>query len=163
MTKRKMLSLTTTLGVASVLALIVGLASNKGILPKAHAGEESLGEKGCSEATLEGDYLFTGLAFSPSGVLDPTRPALVAGVRTFDGAGNLSQIQTASQGGVITSDVQAMGTYTLDSDCTGRMTIAGTAHWDIFVARDGSEGAGVSTNEGRINQQTFRKSAPAKH
>ncbi len=79
-------------------------------------------------------------------------------MRTFDGAGNLSQVLTLSFGGEITRRLFNTGTYTLDSDCTGTMTIAGTNHWDIFVARDGSEGVGVRTDDGIIGALlTFKK------
>jgi hypothetical protein len=77
-------------------------------------------------------------------------------VRTFDGEGNLSQVASDSMGGVITQRIAAMGTYTLDSDCTGTMTIRGRP-WDIFVTEDGSEGVGTRTDHGTIAAQTFKK------
>ena len=156
MAKRKILTLTITLGVASVLALIIGLASSAGGQAGGGLSERSRHHE-CSVTTLRGDYLFTNRADSRSDRPDPRRPAVAAGVRTFDGEGNLSQLHTFSTGGVITRREVLTGTYTLDSDCTGTMTIAGTRHWDIFVAEDGSDGVGVQTDEGDIRSTTFRK------
>ncbi len=160
MAKRKMLRLTTTLGVASALALIIGVASSKGILPKAHAGEDSRGKKGCSVATLQGDYLYSVRQDSRSDLTDPRLPLVAAGVRAYDGEGNLFQVGTVSRGGAITQHEVATGTYTLDSDCTGTMTIEAPGvrrHVDIFVATDGSEGAGIRTDDGLIQSQTFKR------
>jgi hypothetical protein len=160
MARGKILTSTIALGVGSMLALISGLASSEGILPKVWAAgglSERSSHHECSNATLQGDYLFTNRADSRSDQPDPRRPAVAAGVRTFDGAGNLSQLHTFSTGGVITRREVLTGTYTLDSDCTGTMTIAGTRHWDIFVAEDGSDGLGVQTDEGDIRSTTFRK------
>jgi hypothetical protein len=160
MARGKILTLTIALGIASVLALIIGLASTEGILPKVRAGgglSERSRPHGCSVDTLEGNYLFTASVLSRSDRPDPTYPRVAAGVRTFDGAGNLSQLATNSFGGAISHDVDVTGTYTLDSNCTGTMTIAGTRHWDIFVAEDGREGVGVTTTEGLIGSQTFKK------
>ena len=156
MARRKRLTLTIALGVASMLALIIGLASSAG--GQAGGGlSEGSKHRGCSEATLQGAYLFSARGDSPSDSPDPTLPIVVAGVRTFDGEGKLSQVNTVSMGGVITRQRPDTGTYTLDSNCIGTMTIAGVRNWDIYVAEDGSEGVGVSTNEGRITNQTFRK------
>ncbi len=160
MAKRKILTLTIALGVASMLALIIGLASSAGGGGKVQAGgglSERSRHRECSAATLQGDYLFSATGYNRSDLPDPTLPDVAVGLRTFDGAGNLSQAFSSSHGGQIARGRGEMGTYTLDSDCTGTMTIAGTRHWDIFVAGDGGEGAGVGTTEGRIVSQTFRR------
>jgi hypothetical protein len=127
--------------------------SNAGIVRTVQAHEE---EEGCTLATLQGTYLFTVRLDNRSDLPDPKLPGVVAGVRTFDGAGNLSQVASDSMGGVITQRIAATGTYTLDSDCIGTMTIRGRP-WDIFVAEDGSEGVGTRTDPGTIAAQTFKK------
>jgi len=72
---------------------------------------------GCSNATLKGEYAF--------GVTNLTRPQVVAGIKVFDGNGNLTQrdyigdsvpAEFAPQG-------QERGTYTVNPDCTGSMVI----------------------------------------
>lgn len=146
------------------IAPLVVLASMlvMALVPNARAAED----KRCTMVTLQGDYLFRVLNLSRSDRPDPRRPLVAAGVRTFDGEGNLSQVTTASAGGQITRRVVEVGTYTLDSDCTGIMAIRGTdgvvRNWDIFVATDGNEGVGTGTNTAvpTIAQQTFNRSTP---
>ncbi len=81
--------------------LVVGLvfrSGNAGLVPNVQAKE-----KGCTLATLQGDYLVTSAAqarFDQSD--DPTFPRVSAGVNTFDGEGHMSGFNTASQGGQIT-------------------------------------------------------------
>ncbi len=154
MAKTKILTLTTTLGVASMLALIIGLASRAGGQAGGGLSEGSKHQE-CSEATLQGEYLIIGRADSRSDSPNPTRPLVFAGVRTFDGEGNLSQIETVSRGGEILHE-EERGTYTLDSNCIGEMTVA-TRTFDIFVARDGSEGVAVGTATGGIASHTFKR------
>jgi hypothetical protein len=113
-------------------------------------------KEGCTLATLQGTYLLTVRLDTRSDLPDPMLPGVVAGVRIFDGAGNLSQVASDSMGGVITQRIAATGTYTLDSQCIGTMTIRGRP-WDIFVAEDGSEGVGTRTDPGTIAAQTFKK------
>jgi hypothetical protein len=73
---------------------------------------------GCSKATLKGEYAFGVTGYLPS-------PQVVAGIKVFDGNGNFTQrdyigdsvpAQFAPKG-------QEIGTYTVDSDCTGSMVI----------------------------------------
>ncbi len=155
MAKRKMLTLTITLGVASVLALIIWLASSGAGQAGGGLSERST-HRECSEATLQGEYLIIGRADSRSDLPNPMLPLVFAGVRTFDGTGNLSQVETVSRGGVIVRGQVDTGTYTLDSNCIGEMTVA-TRTFDIFVARDGSEGVAVGTTEGGIGTHTFKQ------
>ena len=72
---------------------------------------------GCSNATLKGEYAF--------GVTNLTIPQVVAGIKVFDGYGNLTQrdyignstpVEFAPPG-------QERGTYTVNPDCTGSMVI----------------------------------------
>jgi hypothetical protein len=73
---------------------------------------------GCSKATLKGEYAFGVTGYLPS-------PQVVAGIKVFEGNGNFTQrdymgdsvpAQFAPKG-------QEIGTYTVDSDCTGSMVI----------------------------------------
>jgi hypothetical protein len=53
------------------------------------------------------------------------------------------------------------GTYTLDADCTGTMTLegqlGGTAHWDVFVTIDGKKGRMIRTDSGAAGVRTFEQ------
>ncbi len=155
MAKRKMLAVTTILGVASMLALIIGPASSAAGQTGGGLSERSRHQE-CSEATLQGEYLISGRADSRSDLPNSRLPLVFAGVRTFDGAGNLSQAETLSRGGEIVRGQVDEGTYTVDSNCIGEMTVA-TRTFDIFVARDGSEGIAVGTTEGVIGLHTFKR------
>jgi hypothetical protein len=67
-----------------------------------------------------GDYGFTwsGTMILPSGAM----PAASVGIITFDAEGNVWGKQTVSQGGNVTART-FNGTYTLDPDCTGTLTV----------------------------------------
>ena len=45
---------------------------------------------GCSDATLKGEYAFGVTAYTPPGLPDGP-PAVAAGIKVFDGKGNLTQ------------------------------------------------------------------------
>ena len=104
---------------------------------------------GCSNATLKGEYAFGVTAYTPPG-LPEGPPRVVAGIKVFDGQGNLTQRDY--QGDSVPADFapkgQETGTYTVNSDCTGSMVInlnvpdvpAGTSSGVVdilFVISDG--------------------------
>ncbi len=121
-----------------------------GIVRRVHAQE------GCSVATLQGNYLFDGRTDAPEYAHDALGfPGLNAGLGTFDGAGNLSQVSTVSNGGNITQGLHESGVYTLGADCTGTITIADMIHFDIFVSSDGSELVSIRTDDGRIGFKIY--------
>ena len=72
---------------------------------------------GCSNATLKGEYAF--------GVTNLTIPQVVAGIKVFDGNGNLTQRDYI--GNSVPAEFappgQERGTYTVNPDCTGSMAI----------------------------------------
>ena len=115
-------------------------------------------QEGCSVATLQGTYLFDGRTDAPEYAHDvPGFPGLNAGLGTFDGEGNLSQVSTVSNGGDITQGLRESGVYTLGADCTGTITIAGVSNFDIYVSSDGTELVAIRTDDGRIGFKTFHR------
>ena len=86
----------------------------------------------------------------------PEYPQVVAGLRTFDGAGGISGIATINAGGMITQNVRAPGVYTVNPDCTGTMTNAGTRHYDLFIALDGTQAVAIRTDPGVVEMLRFR-------
>lgn len=90
---------------------------------------------GCSNATLAGTYAFTitGQILAPPPAAGP-----VAGIaRTiFDGFGNLVQVDHVVHNGIAPAEDwrPAVGTYTVNSDCTGTYTFAAQP----TVAKDAS-------------------------
>lgn len=146
--------ITTALAVAGTLAIVSGLAYGAGQTGTGLSEKRKQAE--CSKATLQGEYLIIGRADSRSDSPTPTRPLVFAGVRTFAGDGVLSQVETVSIGGQISRLHADSGIYTLDSNCIGTMTVA-TRNFDIFVARDGSEGVAVGTIDGGIATHSFKR------
>ena len=104
---------------------------------------------GCSEGTLQGDYLINMRGYRT--------PTVLVGVTTFDGEGHTSLDYTISLGGVISRRVHQEGVYTLGPDCTGTMLNGGVRNWDIFFTQDGSEGAAIRTDDGVVSIQTLKK------
>jgi hypothetical protein len=72
---------------------------------------------GCSNATLKGEYAF--------GVTNFTIPQVVAGIKVFDGNGNLTQRDYIgdSEPADFAKPGQETGTYIVNPDCTGSMVI----------------------------------------
>jgi len=77
-------------------------------------------QNGCTSETIAGTYMFTitGQILAPSAVAGP-----VSGVTltTFDGGGNLSQVDHVIHNGVTPVEDwrPATGTYTVNPNCTG--------------------------------------------
>jgi hypothetical protein len=96
----------------------------------------------CSNATITGTYAFTlrGQIFLPDG-----STLVITGVarQTFDGRGNLTQLDAVATNGVMAPGWrQGTGTYSINADCTGSQTIVipGLAdlHLQILVAQSGN-------------------------
>ena len=85
-------------------------------------------DRGCSNATLKGEYAFGVTAYTPPGSPDGP-PNVVAGIKVFDGKGNLTQrdysgdaLRTRHQTD-FAKPGQETGTYIVNRDCTGSMEI----------------------------------------
>ena len=81
-------------------------------------------DDGCSNATLQGEYAFGVTAYTPPG--HPSGPpGVVAGIKVFDGNGNLTQRDYS--GNSVPAEFappgQETGTYTVNPDCTGSMVV----------------------------------------
>jgi hypothetical protein len=80
---------------------------------------------GCSNSTLNGAYAFSVLTIAqPS-----TGPNVVVGLGKFDGRGGFTQIDYPGDGLLMTPPLTAFrtgqtGTYTVNPNCTGFMTIS---------------------------------------
>ena len=100
---------------------------------------------GCSKATLKGEYAFsvlTTVAASPPG------PGVVVGLGTFDGRGGFTQIDYPGNGGTdlgLDENFRTgqTGSYTVNRNCTGFMTI------DLGAGVGVTEYAFVISNGGR--------------
>ena len=118
---------------------IVALASVGPLGEEGYAGES---QGGCTLATLRGLYMFAQSGYVTIG--GSLVPQGVTGKAVFYGNGKFDSLATISIGGTIIPDDAAPGTYTLNSDCTGTVTVLMKAptpdvHLDIFVAPDGDK------------------------
>src|ERR1700730_12157606 len=77
---------------------------------------------GCSNATLKGEYAFSGTNYIPPG-LPQGPPNVFVGTQVIDGHGNFTQSTYGGDGRRKTSQTDfltgATGTYTVNPDCTG--------------------------------------------
>ena len=116
------------------------------IAPTARAAQEA-----CSIGNLKGRYVFTGQGTNQH-----------YGAFEFDGAGKFLGKQTSLRyAGVLHQREAIHGTYTMDADCTGTMTmegqLGGTAHWDVFVTADGKKGRMIRSDAGTQGVRTFEQ------
>jgi len=110
-----------------LLALTVFTAS---LAPQALMATEAKCPLG--NATLRGTYMSHG-----SGTIVGVGPVVAVGLIMYDGKGNLVNPFTLSVNGNISNNT-AIGTYTVNSDCTGTVTQTG-GNFNFVVAANGSQ------------------------
>ena len=133
-----------TLTIAAIAALAVSIAPTV-----------SAADKGCSAASLLGTFSRrdTGTV-----LMAPTAaavgPIAVVGTFTFNGAGSVAGASVSSQNGAISQGTQT-GTYTVNSDCTGTITVQGSsghaAHYSFVMDDNGNEFQYICTDSGPIS------------
>jgi hypothetical protein len=94
--------------------------------------DEDAGAK-CSEATLNGTYLFAHDGVEIKG--NDQLPFANAGYDVFDGNGKVDTVFSGNANGQITRKAHVSGTYTVKADCTG----TSYGEFDLFIAPDGSK------------------------
>ena len=144
---------------AGVVLLVVGLV---GVLAigTGHAKDETEAAK-CSEATLDGTYLFAadGVAIKGNDQL----PFAYAGYEVFDGQGKVNQVYTLNiNGKKVIRNQTISGTYSVKADCTGTTTYADGTREDHFTAPDGSEFTFVGTHPKNLVTASFEPRGSAK-
>jgi hypothetical protein len=119
--------------------------------------------KECSDATLEGSF-----GYSSTGTLLPSYvpppfagPFAEVGRETFDGKGNTDATATLSANGNI-NKVTIEGTYKVNPDCTGSMTLKvspldATVHADFVIDEDGAELRVIGTDAGVVESRVYKK------
>ena len=151
-------TITKTFTIAAVTALALGIA------PTAKADDD----KGCSNATLLGTFAYTSTGFitAPPGLAGPVAEV---GTQTFDGEGATTATATLSQNGN-PSPVTITGTYKVNPDCTGTMTlqvsIPGIPVFPLhvfFAIDDGGNGfQGMETDSGLVITRIGRRLFPGR-
>jgi hypothetical protein len=109
----------------------------------------------CNNKLIAGAYGFTVQGTKLAGP-GPIGPQVGVAMAQFDGKGSFTQIDTVTINGEVVSDfthTPAMGTYTVNSDCTGTFTIHFTdgrppVDTSFVVVGDGSEIDTVVTSAG---------------
>jgi hypothetical protein len=126
------------LGVLLVVGLVGVLAIGAG-----YAKDENSSRAKCSEATLDGTYLFADDGFV---IKDNEKvPFASSGYEVYDGNGHVKGVATTNVNGKITSKETFSGTYTVKADCTGSSTYTDGTRYDDFIAPDGSQLTFVQT------------------
>jgi hypothetical protein len=127
----------------SLFALVLALAASSTLT--AHASP-------CSNSTITGTYAFTlhGTIFLPNGAT-----VLISGIakQTYDGKGNMTQVDAVADNGFLTPGWRpGTGTYSVNSDCTGTLTVVVPGlrdlHLQFIVAQSGNTIHQVVTDPG---------------
>src|SRR5712692_6918179 len=130
---------------AGLLLVASALTGDRsGSLRKVYArGDEDRKHAGCTNATLNGTYGFQRMGHTLQGELS------AVGIVTFDGQGNGVAAQTISRSGIFNSVTNQLGTYTINSDCTGTETDPnGNVFAHLVIVHGGSEVLGMSLTPG---------------
>jgi hypothetical protein len=115
---------------------------------------QGLAQERCSEATLQGDYLVYGTAEARLDQQDdPSFPRRQIEIWNFDGVGSLSGLITVNAGGRVSRDTPTSAIYAVDPDvCVALVTFGSGAQWEVFITRDGREGAGIRVDPDQNGQ-----------
>ena len=143
--------------VAALLAVSMCYAQS------AVAQEQSGKDKGCSNATLRGGFAYSSTGTLLDSYVPPplAGPFAEAGRQTFDGRGNTEAAATLSANGNIVQ-VTISGTYTVNPDCTGTMTLnvsplGATVHVDFAIDNHGAELRAIVVDPGVIESRVYSK------
>jgi hypothetical protein len=130
----------------AVLLVVLGVVGLLGVLAvgRGFANDEKATGAKCSEATLEGTYLFAQNGVEIKGTEQV--PFAIAGYDVFDGHGKVRGISSGNFNGKITHNEPLPGTYSVKANCTGTLTFTNGTRYDLFLAPDGSKFAFVRTN-----------------
>jgi len=138
-----------TLTATAITALALGIAST------AYADD-----KGCSNVTLRGTFAYTSTG-SIAAPPEVAGPFVEVGTQTFDGSGATTATATLSQNGNILP-VTITGTYTVNPDCTGTMTvqvspISVTVHVFFVIDDNLNEFQAIETDPGLVITRIARR------
>src|SRR5215204_218286 len=118
----------------------------------------SAAEETCNLGALQGRFVFTGRGFIEA--VQPGVQRVHYGIFVFDGAGKFAGKQSSSRGGKIGRE-KLEGSYTLDADCTGTLTLggilAGQTHWDLYLTEDRKRGHIIRMDEGNMAVRSFER------
>lgn len=106
--------------------------------------------RACTVRTLRGSYVFSATGFNIVGGVQ--QPKAIVEVIAFNGDGTLDvPAATVSLNGVIIRSLPSYGTYTVEDDCTGTITLNGPT-FDIFLSTHGNNISMIQTNPNTVFQ-----------
>jgi len=113
----------------------------------------------CTVGSLQGNYAD---AASASLIPGGFSPSVCVGIVTFDGRGNLVSKESHSFNGQIIPEANYIGTYTVNSNCTGTMTLKSvelgiTINQNFAITEDNKEIPYVVTDDGVVSSGTMKK------
>jgi len=121
-------------------------------------------QRSCSNASLSGSFGYTNTGAILAG--PDAGPFGGVGRQTFDGKGDTQATATVSVNGNI-FHVTIKGTYVVNSDCTGSMTLVGSAgtetftnHVDLVIVLGGTEFRAINTDPGSVITTDAKKQFP---
>jgi hypothetical protein len=151
---RRILSLVVVALVMAVMLLVVAMPALTDAKDKNAAGAK------CSEATLDGTYLFAYDGFVIKG--NDQVPFASSGYEVFDGNGHVKGVASTNVNGKVTRKEPFSGTYTVKADCTGTTTYTDGTQFDLFIDPDGSMFTFVQTKPTEWVTAGFEQRATAK-
>jgi hypothetical protein len=138
------------LGVVGVWAVGAGYAKDE----NAASGAK------CSDATLDGTYLFAEDGFFLTD--NDQVPFALAGYQVYNGNGKVRGVQSGNFGGEVFRKDPFTGTYTVKADCTATVTYTGNEQFDLFLDPDGSKFTLVQVKPSDLVTSGFEPRATAK-
>ena len=131
----------TVCSIVGFAVILIAVGSRLNLVPKAKASHA-----GCGLKTLHGNYggVWAGLLFPgpPQTTPQPItafQPLNAMETSNFDGAGNFTSTVVASVGGTPAQTFPDAGTYTVNPNCTGTLTLVSGLTFDFLVLRGGKE------------------------
>jgi hypothetical protein len=118
--------------------------------------KQSVPAFGCNDTVLAGNYAFKLTVHSSPGNASNFNPGntleVAEGVLSFDGLGKLSATYTLNNNGVVTIANGDIGTYAVNSDCTGSFTDT-TAGFDfnMVIVNAGTELSAIQSDTGYVS------------
>jgi hypothetical protein len=131
-------------GGLALILLVVGAAALLTTVGAGYAKNEDASRAKCSEATLEGRYLFAQNGVEIKG--NDQRPFAIAGYDVFDGNDEVKGVASGNFNGQTFRNEPLSGTYSVKANCTGTFTFTNGTRYDLFIAPDGSMFTFVRTN-----------------
>jgi hypothetical protein len=143
----------------TTLVVVFSAVFALGIAPMAHAQQ-------CSNATLYGSFGYTSTGALLPAYVAPydnlAGPFAEVGRQTFDGRGNTKATATLTANGNVSQGVAIYGTYVVNPDCTGSMTLnvpslGAVVHADFVVDDNGAEIRAIVTDANVIESRVYKK------